>query len=190
ATSSRQRCGTAQNGVEPSRMGNDDDNVSPHGVYPTRGEDQWVALACEDDAAWASLCTLLGREDLAGMGLERRLRARRDLDDAISLWTRSQQRDDAVALLQAHGAAAHRVQGSADCASDPQLAHLGHFVVAEHPVHGTTTVEGPRSRLSRTPPKVAHAGPTIGQHSEDILREVLGYDDARITEIAMAEALQ
>ncbi|MPY91874.1 MAG: hypothetical protein GEV08_02080, partial [Acidimicrobiia bacterium] len=38
----------ALNGVEPSRMGNDDDNVSPHGVYPTRGEDQWVALACED----------------------------------------------------------------------------------------------------------------------------------------------
>jgi benzylsuccinate CoA-transferase BbsF subunit len=180
----------AAEGVVAERRGNDDDDLAPHGVYPARGDDQWVALACEDDEAWASLCRLVERPELAGLGLEARLADRRRLDEVVARWTSARPRDEAVAQLQAVGVAAHRVQGSADCLADPQLAHLGHFVEAAHPVHGTTTVEGPRSRLGRTPPQAGHAGPTIGQHTEIILKGVLGYDDERITQIALAEALE
>ena len=55
----------AVNGHEWTRNGNADPDMAPHGVYPASGDDQWVALACRDDADWRALAELLGRRDLA-----------------------------------------------------------------------------------------------------------------------------
>ena len=52
------------NGRVASRAGNADPDLAPHGVYPAAGEDRWVAVACQDDAAWPALCRVLGRDDL------------------------------------------------------------------------------------------------------------------------------
>ena len=84
---------------------------------------------------------------------------------------------------------AHQVQNSAQCLADPQLAHRRHFRRVPHPLHGEVWVEGPVAAFSRTPPGPAWAGPTVGQHSDWVLREVLGYDDDRITELVIAGAL-
>ena len=58
-----------------------------------------------------------------------------------------------------------------------------------HPVHRTCVVEGPRVRLSRTPGRVTRAGPRLGEHTDVVLRDLLGYDDERIAELAVAGAL-
>jgi crotonobetainyl-CoA:carnitine CoA-transferase CaiB-like acyl-CoA transferase len=59
-----------------------------------------------------------------------------------------------------------------------------------HPLHGTFTVEGSRVRLSRTPAQVVRCGPTLGRDSDHVLREILGYDDARIRALVEAGALR
>jgi crotonobetainyl-CoA:carnitine CoA-transferase CaiB-like acyl-CoA transferase len=172
-----------------TRRGNDDPTCVPHGVYPGAGTDRWVAIACQDDAQWRRLAALIGRDDLAHLTAADR-RARRDeLDDVIATWTRQHPPDIAQARLQQAGVAAHDVQNSTQCVTDPQLAHRRHFRRVPHPRHGETFVEGPNGAYSRTAPYPAWAGPTVGQHNEAVLRDILGYDDDTIAELVIAGAI-
>jgi crotonobetainyl-CoA:carnitine CoA-transferase CaiB-like acyl-CoA transferase len=177
------------NGHEHESLGNGDAAMSPHGVYPVRGEDRWVAAACEDDRAWAALAVELGLPELARLPLDARLARRDELDEHVARWTAPREAEDVVARLQAIGVAAHTVQNSADCLADPQLAHRGHYVTVQHPFVGPVPVEGPRVRLSRTPGRVGNPGPAYGEHAFEILGELLGYDGDRIAEVAAAGAL-
>jgi benzylsuccinate CoA-transferase BbsF subunit len=56
-------------------------------------------------------------------------------------------------------------------------------VLLPHPLHGETTVEGPRYLLSETPGVVQRAAPRFGQDNETVLKHVLGYDDARVADL-------
>ncbi|MDA3040829.1 MAG: CoA transferase, partial [Actinomycetota bacterium] len=178
------------NGVALSRMGNADLVAVPHGVYRAAGDDCWVAVACPDDASWEALAALIGCPALAGLGSDARRARVEEIDAAISAWTSGRDADEVAETLAAAGVAAYPVQNAPEAAADPQLAHLGHFVEVGHPTHGTTVVEGPRARLSRTPGHVTEAGPPIGHHAFEVLQEILGYDVDRISEIAVAEALE
>ncbi|MEM8923187.1 MAG: CoA transferase, partial [Actinomycetota bacterium] len=132
----------AVNGEVWERDGNRDLVFAPQGVYPTAGDDAWIAVSCTDDGAWATLCADMGRPDLAGLDVSAR-RARHDeLDDVLTGWTSAH---DGVALmndLQAKGVAAHIVQNSEELMVDPQLAHREHLVEAAHAKQDTTVIEG------------------------------------------------
>ena len=92
-------------------------------------------------------------------------------------------------LLQDAGIACHRVQNSAAACSDPQLQARGHFVrLVSREAY--TIVEGTRSKLSRTPARVRHGVPTLGRDNQEILEELLGYDQGEITELAGAGVLE
>src|SRR5205807_937284 len=58
-------CGWTMNGAAPERDGNRDAHMAPHGVFRAAGEDRWVALAVEDDAAWTRFAAAIGRPELA-----------------------------------------------------------------------------------------------------------------------------
>ncbi|MGF1598874.1 MAG: CaiB/BaiF CoA transferase family protein [Acidimicrobiales bacterium] len=178
------------NGVLRSWMGNADLNAVPHGVYRSVGEDSWIAVACVDGAAWSALADVIGRSDMGDLDLEARRARIEEIDAAITEWTSVRRADEAAEVLAAAGVAAYRVQNAPELADDPQVAHLGHFVEVSHPSHGTTVVEGPRARLSQTPGRVTESGPPIGHHAFEILHEILGYDVVRISELAIAEALE
>jgi crotonobetainyl-CoA:carnitine CoA-transferase CaiB-like acyl-CoA transferase len=186
------------NGRVAERQGNDDPRFAPHGVYATApsagaaevNDRDWVAVACETDAQWTALASLVGRPDLGGLDAAERRARRRELDDVVGAWTIGLSAADAEKQLLGVDVPAHRMQNAVDCAEDPQLAYRGAFVRVAHPVHGTTWVEGSRFRLSRTPALVERAGPTFGQDVEQVLGEFLGYDVDRIAELAAAEVLE
>ncbi|MDH4144883.1 MAG: CoA transferase, partial [Acidimicrobiia bacterium] len=172
--------------------GNDDLELAPHGVYACApgsgaGTEAWLALACQDDRAWASLADLMGRADLAALPAEQRLARRRELDDVVGAWLADRALAEAEATLQAHGIAAHRVQNSVEMVDDPQLAEVGFYTTVNHSIHGETVVEAPRFHLSRTPGRATAGAPTLGEHVWDVLSGILGYDDERIAELAAAE---
>jgi crotonobetainyl-CoA:carnitine CoA-transferase CaiB-like acyl-CoA transferase len=177
------------NGRVVSRRGNDDAVCTPHGVYPGAGADRWVAIACQDDAQWRRLAAVVGVDDLADLSAEERQTRRVELDDVIATWTCQHPPDVVQVRLQAAGVAAHDVQNSTQCFADPQLAHRRHFRRVPHPLHGDTFVEGPNAAYSRTTPYPAWAGPTVGQHNEAVLRDILGYDDDMIAELVIAGAV-
>jgi crotonobetainyl-CoA:carnitine CoA-transferase CaiB-like acyl-CoA transferase len=174
-------------GTVAERRGNHDQVFSPHGVYACldeEGRDRFVAVAARDDEEWRRLAVRIGRSDLAERPdlatAEQRRSAEVEIDAAIAAWTRARTAAEAEGALQAVGVPAHRASSSADFFEDPQLAHREHLVELPHPLHGTTTVEGPRYRLSDTPGRPERAAPTLGEHTDRVLADVLGYDEARI----------
>ncbi len=178
------------NGRIWERAGNGDSVFAPHGVYRCAGPDNWIAVACASDEMWVTLAGLLGRPDLAGLSGAERHGRREELDELIEAWTSGQDGAELMACLQGAGVAAHVVQNSPEAAADPQLVHRGHFVSVSHATQGTTVVEASRFRLSRTPAVVTHGGPTFGEHTFDVLTEVLGYDGDRIADLAAAELFE
>jgi crotonobetainyl-CoA:carnitine CoA-transferase CaiB-like acyl-CoA transferase len=82
------------------------------------------------------------------------------------------------------------VSEAPDIWSDPQLVERGIFRWTPHPIARRVVVDQPPYRLSRSPGSYDWAGPTYGQHADEVLRGILGYDDERIAELAIAEALE
>lgn len=181
------------NGRIQQRDGNRDPRMAPHGVYRAAGADDWVAIAVRDEAEWSRFCAALGQGELAGEARFATLRDRKAneaaLDAIVESWTTQWPAEQIEAQLQAVGIPASVVQGSARCGMDPQLQHREHFVELDHPVHGKTTVENSRFRLSRTPAAVRRCAPPFGRDNAYVLKEILGYDDERVTELIIAGAL-
>ena len=172
------------NGRSWERAGAGDRNLHPHGVFASAGEERWIAIACENDEQRAALAEVVG--ELVGDASEVS-----DVSDAaIAAWTSTRDMDSAAQELQAAGVPAHPVQNSPECMLDPQLVHRGHFVALSHPELGTIVIEGPRARLSATPAYPSWAAPTIGQHTQQVLTDILGYDDDRFAELLIAGALE
>jgi crotonobetainyl-CoA:carnitine CoA-transferase CaiB-like acyl-CoA transferase len=180
------------NGRVTERMGNDDVRFAPHGVYPSLGDDQWIAIVCETDEQWRNLCGVLGGDArrLSDLPIAHRLAERRTLDELVSSWSATRPAGEAADELQAAGVPAHQVADSMSAVADPQLRHRRHFVQVPHGKLGTTWMEGSRFTLSRTPARMWRAGPTFGEDSSEILAKTLGYDADRIAELAIAGILE
>jgi benzylsuccinate CoA-transferase BbsF subunit len=179
----------AVNGRVPQRMGNDDPVACPHGVFPCAGDQRWLALSVRDDAEWRALCEVLGRSDwLCDDDLARALRrrARKDeLDEGIAAWTRERTPEQAMVELQAAGVPAGVVKTAEDLFADPQLRHRGHFWFLDHEVIGRHAYSAPAPKLSRTPAEGQRAAPAIGAHNVLVYREILGYTDEEIADLAV-----
>ena len=180
------------NGREFERIGNADAQIAPHAVFPAAGDDRWVAIATPSEEQWRALAAAIGRTDLSDAypDLASRQAHLDAIDAAIGAWTSEREMFDVQDELQAAGVPAHAVQNSAEAVLDPQLQHRGHFVTLEHDTVGTTTVEGSRFRLSRTPAQIGRAAPSFGRDNFHVLTELLGYDAERVVELAAAAILE
>ena len=181
----------AVNGRVAGRHGNRDRSRAPHGAYPARSDDRWIAIAVETDEQWRALCALAALPaDLEALDLTARLARQDELDAALCAWTIGFEAEHLQDWLQSAGVPAHQVQSSSHCVADPQLVHREQFREVPHPLRGSTWVEGSPFRLSRTPGNPAWGGPMYGQHLPEVLTGILGYDDDRITELILAGALE
>jgi crotonobetainyl-CoA:carnitine CoA-transferase CaiB-like acyl-CoA transferase len=159
---------------------------APHGVYPCAGDDRWIAVSVFDDHAWRGLGRAAGdppwARDPRFATRAGRLAHAAEVDALVAGWTCGLDADAAMERLQAAGVAAGRVADAADlCARDPQLAARGHFVEVATPEGRTVRLDGPAFLLSDTPARVRGPGPLLGEHTDEVLREVLGLDGEAIT---------
>lgn len=185
-------------GEAPARaQGNRDTRMAPHGVYPclSHGElDSYIAIAIDSDRAWEGLLSVIDRPDLKDDEKFVDAAARREHQDEIDVlieeWTSTRLVADAEASLQHAGVPAYAAVPSIDYPTDPQIRAWGHLVELDHPLFGTTTVEGPRFHLSETPGTPSHAAPMIGADSIRVLSELLGYPVQRIEELREAGVIE
>jgi benzylsuccinate CoA-transferase BbsF subunit len=159
--------------------------AAPHGIYPCAGDDRWIAITVFTDREWEGLVAAMGRPDWAlaarFASVGGRLASARELDRLVAVWTRTMNVHVATSRLQANGVPAGLVADAAQvCAGDPQLAARGHFVDVPTPEGHTVRIDGPPFLLSETPASVRGPGPRLGEHTDDVLRDVLGYDDATL----------
>lgn len=172
------------------RDGDRDPRFVPHGVFPclpVDGADRFVAVVARDDREWQALTQLIGRPDLAARldlaTVAGRRAAESELETAIAEWTAALDASEVERLAQEAGIAAHAAITSDDYPHEAQLAHRGHLVELSHPRHGTTYVEGPRFTLSETPGAPRRAAPMLGQDTDRVLEDVLGYHPSRIRDL-------
>lgn len=181
------------NGRIAGRDGNRDGSAAPHGVFACTGEDRWVAIAVESEAQWQALCHAAGLEDWLEDArfctFVARKRNEDELERQISTWTSGRTREAVERILQAAGVPASAVFDVVEAVGEPQLRAWGHFKEVEHAKLGTVTVESCRMKLSRTPPHIRAAGPTLGQHNQFVLGGLLGLCDEEIADAAVAGAL-
>lgn len=174
-------------------VGNRDALMAPHGVFRAAGEDQWIAIAVENDGQWRDLALLMG-----GASLERDERfataqMRRahvdELEAIVEDWTAARDVQWLEQSLRRCGIPAHRVQSIYGMGADPQMREREHLVRVDHPLSGTAMIEAAPFRLSRTPARYELCAPPYGRDNDRVLRGILGYGKDRLDALATADAL-
>jgi crotonobetainyl-CoA:carnitine CoA-transferase CaiB-like acyl-CoA transferase len=177
-------------GVDPVPQGNRVSWAAPHDTFPARGDDQWIAIAVTDDAAWRALCAAIGAPDLAAdprfATLPDRLRHQDELIGPIAAWTRPRDKHEAARILQRAGVMAAPVQDAKDVVNSAYLAERGYFRELDHIEAGRHRHSGLPFHLSLTPGGMERAAPCLGQHTHMILREILRLPEAEIERLERA----
>jgi crotonobetainyl-CoA:carnitine CoA-transferase CaiB-like acyl-CoA transferase len=180
----------ATSGNCSGRIGNRSCRAAPHGVFPCKGDDRWIAIACWNDPEWMQLATILGIDAHAYPNLEARLAAVNTIEKLVSEATRYRTADELAQQMQLAGIEAVPVADFEDLLlRDPQLHLREHFVRLHRPVTGESIYERNGFRLSAARSGYDKPTPLLGQHTEHLLDTVLGYDPDQIHKLRESGAL-
>ena len=164
-----------------SRAGNRNDRAAPHGVFPCQGDDRWIAIACWSDGDWLQLANILGLDAQRYPDMDSRLAAQDEIEETVAAITREKEAQALSKQLQYAGVEAVPVADFQDLLErDPQLAFRDHFIHLERQVTGESIYERNGFRLSDAESGFTRASPLLGEHTDDILTRVLGYDDTDV----------
>jgi crotonobetainyl-CoA:carnitine CoA-transferase CaiB-like acyl-CoA transferase len=169
-------------GRSPKRIGNLHPNIVPYQPFRTR--DGSVILACGNDNLYRKFCEVAGAPELAddprfesnGKRVENRAELSRLLQEIFLKKTTREW----VALLDAAGVANGPINDVAQVFEEPQVKARGVRIELDHPVAGKLPLVASPMRFSATPLEHKLAPPVLGQHTEEILRGVLGKSAAEI----------
>ena len=176
------------NGRASRRDGQPDSNrslspeMAPHGIYPCRGEDEWVAIACRDDGDWSRLAGLIGEpwSETAGYArLAGRLAGQDALDDDLAAWAGTRGKFEVQAALRAAGVPCSAVQKPEE-RIEHDLDTEGLWPVVTHSAIGDVRVDGLPVKMSRTPWRIERGGPCLGEHNDHVLTHLLGLSASEI----------
>jgi crotonobetainyl-CoA:carnitine CoA-transferase CaiB-like acyl-CoA transferase len=156
------------NGRVGERPGLASDVADPHGVYEASsdgssgsGRKRFVAVACETDEQREALASVLDGAELAD-------------------WIAARPPSGAVEELVTAGVPAAVVATFLEVGNDEQLRHRQFFVPLDHPAMGRCEYEGLTTRFSAKPRQVQRPAPTLGQHTDEVARDLLGLDEGEI----------
>jgi crotonobetainyl-CoA:carnitine CoA-transferase CaiB-like acyl-CoA transferase len=169
--------GFGADGRLPGPTGNHHPRTAPHNIYAA-ADGEWLALACDDDEAWAALRTHVGEPALAHTmfgTMASRKEHEAELDAILSRWCAGRPAAQTASVLQALGVAAAPVValGQLWGRPDPALVASGFVTSVEHPQVGPSWLPGPPWTINGRRPALTPA-PCVGQHSSEILSAELG----------------
>jgi len=167
-------------GEVPMRQGNGLYDRWPYGVYPSAGDDEWIAIATRHDKDRAALGNALG---IAIDG------DRDKVDAEIARWTSARTAEDAVTQLAAHGVPVSKVLSGADLLNDAHVRERRLVVEIDHPMLGRQVAVGAPWRIDDRAAKV-RAAPALGEHTEEVLHDWLGLGYADVAALLEAGAIE
>ncbi|MCP4749815.1 MAG: CoA transferase [Proteobacteria bacterium] len=201
------------NGRIPERTGNRIPNAAPHGCFRCRGEDRectiltplgpaparknerWCAIAVFTDEQWRALCDVVGNPpwtaDPKFSSLVARKENEDELEGLLGEWTSQRSAEEVMLSMQKAGVPAGVVQDAEDLlVGDPHLKARDYYVYLDHPETGLSAYDSFACKLSATPCKPSRPAPRIGEHTEQVCKEILGMDDEEYVELLVEEVLE
>ncbi len=188
----------SMNGDNPPSQGNSHQYHAPYGVYPCRGDDQWIAIDVASDAEFVALCDALAagpgeasvQSNLAHAPLDTRFshaEARKAnsavLDSLISEETIVWNKEDLFHKLQLAGICAAPLNDPFDALSDRHLREVGFFEQMDVDGVGTHRYPGLTFTMSRTPNQLRTPPPKLGEHNREIYCDLLRYSEDQLAEL-------
>ena len=169
------------------RMGPTTVNVCPHSHYLT-GDELWVAIACTTDKIFARLAGIMGEPEVAGEGkystFTKRWDNREEVDAWVTVWTRSQTRDEVLAACADGEVPAGPLYAIDEIFEDPQYAARENMIEMTDPRIGSIKIPNAMPRMSLTPAQINSLGPSLGAHNAEIYGDLLGLSEERLKELA------
>ncbi|MCC7371221.1 MAG: CoA transferase [Chloroflexi bacterium] len=185
-------------GKAPERNGNRSvlGTSAPSDTYPCKGGGPndycFIYTSRAANHQWHRLLGVIGREDLLDdprfTNPPDRLRHIDDVDQLIVAWTTQRDKVEVMETLGRAGVPAGAVFDTHELINDPFLQQRGMFTTVEHPVRGEVTMPGWPVKMSDSEVPVV-TSPLLGQHTDEVLGEWLGYDQARVQELKAANAI-
>jgi succinate---hydroxymethylglutarate CoA-transferase len=165
------------------RFGNGHPSIVPYTTYAAK--DAMMALAIGNDTQFAKCASVLGHPDWADDPRFATNRARVEhrvlVDGAVAEALAGDTADNWLDKLKAVGVPCGRINSVAEALADPQTQARQMIETVQHPTIGTLKLAGMPYKFSGTPASVRRPPPTLGEHTEEILRDELGLDTAAIT---------
>jgi len=182
-------------GKTPARMGNAHQNIVPYQVFEVApaadGSRDHLILAVGNDGQYAKFCEVAGRPDLASdprfATNRQRVVHRGELVPLLEALLKTRRKADWLAALEAAKVPCGAINNLAEVFADPQVQERGMVNHWEHPVRHDLSLVASPMKLSATPVRGPDRGglppPLLGQHTEEVLRGVLGYSQTQLDEL-------
>lgn len=172
-------------GQEPGRYGNAHPSIVPYQTF--EAADRSFSLAVGNDRQFARLCAIIGREDLAAdprfVDNPSRVKHREALIPQLAAAFRAGPAQRWIDASLAAGIPAGPINSVGEALADPQVRARGLVQTLTLTDGSAAPMLGPVAQLSADPSRIRLAPPTLGQHTEEVLRERLGLDEAAIAEL-------
>jgi len=178
-------------GKSPMRKGNQHPTICPYETFKTK--DGYLNLAVGNDKLWLSFCELINRPDLKSderfTTNPKRVACRGILFPILSEIFSTRSTAEWISLLEKAGIPAGPIFTVEEVLEHEQTKAREMVVAMEHPKAGRIRLTGIPIKLSDTPGKIKTPPPVAGQHTEEILRNVLGYSKEKIEELRKSGAI-
>ncbi|MBM2766824.1 CaiB/BaiF CoA transferase family protein [Burkholderia anthina] len=178
-------------GKAPVRWGNAHPNIVPYQTFQT--SDGWIIVAVGNDGQFRKFVEAGGRPELADD--ERfatnpaRVRHRDTLVPMLAEMVKTLGKAHWIAALEAAGVPCGPINALDEVFDNEQVIARGMQVSLPHPCGADVKLVRNPIRMSATPPDARTAPPLLGAQTEDVLRDMLGYDDARIAALKAKQAI-
>jgi crotonobetainyl-CoA:carnitine CoA-transferase CaiB-like acyl-CoA transferase len=182
-------------GKTPQRMGNAHQNIVPYQVFEVApaadGSRDHLILAVGNDGQYAKFCEVAGRPDLASdprfASNRQRVVHRGELVPLLEALLKTRRKADWLAALEAAKVPCGAINNLAEVFADPQVQERGMVSHWAHPVRHDLSLVASPMKLSATPVRGPDRGglppPLLGQHTDEVLRSVLGYSQTQLDEL-------
>lgn len=173
-------------GRNPRRMGSAHPNIVPYQCFEDKNG-RYFAVAVGTDGHWKDLCRAIGKpewmENPKYATNPKRVENRDELVEVLSEIFKTKSRDEWLRMLEEHDVPCAPVYEVSEVLSDPQVMHREMIVEVDHPTIGKLKQLGIPMKFSETPCRIKYPPPLLGQHTEEILKELLEYSDEEIEEL-------
>ena len=172
----------------PGRMGNAHQNIVPYQVFEVApradGGKDFIILAVGNDGQYAKFCEVAGRPDLASeprfVKNADRVRHRAELVPMLEAVMKTRPKADWLSALEAAKVPCGAINSLDEVFSDPQVQARGMVTHWQHPLRADLPLVSSPIKLEKTPVRTDRPPPMLGQHTDEVLGELLGVDAARL----------